>query len=111
MLGRSGLAQIVDRCCRLATRMADHLRVVPGAQILNDVVLNQVLVRFVAGTGENRTPAVIAAVQDAGVCWCGGTTWEGQPAMRISISNWRTTEPDIDKSAVSIAEAMTLSYK
>ena len=111
MLGRSGLAQIVDRCCRLATRMADHLRVVPGAQILNDVVLNQVLVRFIAGSGENRTPAVIAAVQDAGVCWCGGTAWEGQPAMRISISNWRTTEQDIDKSAVSIAEAMTLSYK
>ena len=111
MLGRSGLAQLVDRCSGLAVRMADRLRVVPGAHILNEVVLNQVLVRFNAATGENRTPAVIAAVQEAGVCWCGGTSWEGQPAMRISISNWRTTDEDIDKSVASIAAAMSSLYR
>jgi glutamate/tyrosine decarboxylase-like PLP-dependent enzyme len=110
-LGRTGLADLVDRCCRLAARMADHLRQVPGAQILNDVVLNQVLVRFSAATGENRTPAVIAAVQSAGVCWCGGTEWQGEPAMRISISNWRTTDDDVDRSATSIAAAMASSYR
>jgi glutamate/tyrosine decarboxylase-like PLP-dependent enzyme len=111
MLGRAGLADLVDRCCRLAQRMADQLRPVEGAQILNDVVLNQVLVRFIAASGENRTPAVIAAVQDAGVCWCGGTAWQGEPAMRISISSWRTTDDDIDRSAASIAAAMASSYR
>jgi glutamate/tyrosine decarboxylase-like PLP-dependent enzyme len=111
MLGRKGLADLVDRCCRLAARMADRLRPVPGVRILNDVVLNQVLVRFVDAAGENRTPAVIAAVQDAGVCWCGGTAWDGGPAMRISISNWRTADRDVDRSADSIAAAMTSLYR
>jgi hypothetical protein len=73
--------------------------------VLNDVVLNQVLVRFLSSNGENTTTRVIAAIQAAGVCWCGGTTWAGEPAMRISISNWRTTEQDIDRSAASIVEA------
>jgi glutamate/tyrosine decarboxylase-like PLP-dependent enzyme len=110
-LGRSGLAALVDRCSSLAERMADRLRLVPGAAILNDVVLNQVLVRFVAASGENRTRALIAAVQQAGVCWCGGTAWRGEPAMRISISNWRTSEEDIDRSAASIAGAMRDLYQ
>jgi len=109
-LGRSGLAELVDRCSRLAERMADRLRPLPGAAILNDVVLNQVLVRFVAASGENRTRALIAAVQQAGVCWCGGTAWRGEPAMRISISNWRTNEEDVDRSAASIADMMRNLY-
>ena len=87
--------------------MADRLRGAPGVTVLNDVVLNQVLVRFVAPTmsGGNITDRVIAGVQAAGVCWCGGTRWAGEPAMRISISNWRTREIDIDQSAASILEA------
>jgi glutamate/tyrosine decarboxylase-like PLP-dependent enzyme len=108
MLGRSGLADLVDRCCRLAVRMADRLSNRPGVQVLNEVVLNQVLVRFssVSGqSGENVTNHVMAAVQAAGVCWCGGTMWGGAPAMRISVSNWRTSEDDIDRSAASILEA------
>jgi glutamate/tyrosine decarboxylase-like PLP-dependent enzyme len=104
MLGRSGLAELVHRCCRLAARMADRLWNTPGVHVLNEVVLNQVLVRFTSPTGENVTPAVMAAVQGAGVCWCGGTTWAGAPAMRISVSNWRTTEEDIDRSAASILD-------
>ena len=106
MLGRSGLADLVHRCCRLAVRMADRLWNAAGVQVLNEVVLNQVLVRFSAPSGENITNQVIAAVQAAGVCWCGGTMWAGAPAMRISVSNWRTSEEDVDRSAASILEAL-----
>ncbi len=106
MLGRSGLADLVDRCCRLAVRMADRLSNQPGVQVLNEVVLNQVLVRFSSLSGENITNQVMAAVQAAGVCWCGGTMWAGAPAMRISVSNWRTSEDDIDRSAASILQAL-----
>jgi glutamate/tyrosine decarboxylase-like PLP-dependent enzyme len=104
MLGRSGLADLVHRCCRLAARMADRLWNTQGVHVMNEVVLNQVLVRFTSPSGDNVTPAVMTAVQNAGVCWCGGTTWAGAPAMRISVSNWRTTEEDIDRSAASILD-------
>jgi glutamate/tyrosine decarboxylase-like PLP-dependent enzyme len=99
-LGRQGLAALVERCCALASRMAAILRREPGIEILNEVVLNQVLVR--CGV---ETAAVIAHVQHEGVCWLGGTEWKGGPAMRISIANWRTTEDDIDRSAESIVRA------
>jgi glutamate/tyrosine decarboxylase-like PLP-dependent enzyme len=108
-LGRSGLATLVDRCCTLARRMADALRHTSGVQILNDVVLNQVLVRFLSPAGENITTDVIANVQAAGVCWCGGTSWSGAPAMRISISNWSTSDEDVDRSAASILESYLLA--
>ncbi len=109
-LGRDGLAQLVDRCCALARRMADGLRDAPGVTILNDVVLNQVLVRFAppgrrdadAATMDAFTRNVIAAVQRDGTCWLGGTTWHGMAAMRISVSNWATTEADIDLSVAAI---------
>ena len=106
-LGRSGIADVVERCCRLAKRMAERLRATPGVQLLNDVVLNQVLVRFINRAGENVTAAVTAAVQDGGVCWCGGTQWAGESAMRVSISNWQTTDSDIDGSADAIASAIS----
>jgi glutamate/tyrosine decarboxylase-like PLP-dependent enzyme len=105
-LGRAGIAALVAGTCERARQMADRLRPCPGVTILNDVVLNQVLVRVRSRSGENVTPAVIARVQQAGVCWVGGTTWEKEPAMRISISNWATTAEDIDRSAASIAEAI-----
>ncbi|HSK52667.1 MAG TPA: aminotransferase class V-fold PLP-dependent enzyme [Clostridia bacterium] len=99
-LGRAGLAALVERCCDLARRMADRLAAEPGIEILNDVVLNQVLVRF--GASDERTREVIAAVQRDGTCWAGGTTWHGVAAMRISVSNWSTTEADIERSADAI---------
>ena len=99
-LGRSGVAELVERCCALARRMADRLRGELGVEILNDVVLNQVLVRF-HGSDE-RTREVIRKVQEDGTCWLGGTTWHGMAAMRISISNWSTTAADIDASAEAI---------
>src|SRR6266508_3284560 len=79
----------------------------PGIAILNDVVLNQVLVRFAVPTDDDRgaderTEAVIAAIQRDGTCWVGGTIWQGRGAMRISISNWSSTEQDIDLSAEAI---------
>jgi len=105
-LGRDGLADLIERCCSNARRMADRLAAAPGVQILNDVVLNQVLVRFTAGAddaaADGRTRAVVSAVQRDGTCWLGGTTWHGLAAMRVSVSNWRTTEADIDRSAEAI---------
>ncbi len=97
-LGRSGLADLVDRSCRHAGRMAEGLSRA-GYQVLNEVVLNQVLVSF--GSAD-RTRQVIAGVQRDGTCWCGGTTWQGKTAMRISISSWATTERDIDLSLGAI---------
>jgi glutamate/tyrosine decarboxylase-like PLP-dependent enzyme len=109
-LGREGIVGMVDRCCAIARRMADELRDAPGATILNDVVLNQVLVRFAppdepnadAATIDQFTRDVIAAVQADGTCWLGGTTWHGMAAMRISVSNWSTTESDADISVAAI---------
>ena len=105
-LGRQGIADLVDRCCALARRFAEILRQEPGVEILNDVVLNQVLVRF---TSDEQTREVIARVQEDGTCWLGGTTWHGQAAMRISVSNWSTTEEDVDLSAAAILRAARAS--
>jgi glutamate/tyrosine decarboxylase-like PLP-dependent enzyme len=104
-LGREGVASLVSGNCERARQMAERLRPQAGVTILNDVVLNQVLVRVRARSGSNVTPAVIARVQQAGVCWVGGTTWEKEPAMRIAISNWSTTAADIDASSASICAA------
>jgi hypothetical protein len=94
------------RGCALARQMADRLGAHETVTILNDVVLNQVLLRVRARDGRNVTPAVIAAVQDEGVCWVGGTSWEKEPAMRISISHWATSPDDIEASAKSILRAV-----
>ena len=107
-LGRSGVADLVDRCCRLARRFADRLQQEPTIRILNDVVLNQVLVRVVppAGDADAATREALRLVQEERVCWLGGSHWHGMDAMRISVSNWSTTESDIDRSADSIIRAV-----
>jgi glutamate/tyrosine decarboxylase-like PLP-dependent enzyme len=107
-LGRTGLKDLVDRCCRLARRFAHRLREVPTIQILNDVVLNQVLVRVVPPTGDAdaATREALRLVQEERVCWLGVTRWHGMDAMRISVSNWSTTEDDVDRSADSILRAV-----
>ena len=99
-LGRSGVRALVERCCALARRMADQLREADDVAVLNDVLLNQVLVRF--GDSDDRTREVIAAVQEDGTAWMGGTTWQGKAAMRISVSNWSTTEADADRTVEAI---------
>jgi glutamate/tyrosine decarboxylase-like PLP-dependent enzyme len=98
-LGGDGIADIVRRNCAQARRMADRLSKEPGITILNDVVLNQVLVRF---TDDETTRKVIATVQADGTCWAGGAFWQNKRAMRVSVSNWSTTEADIDRSAEAI---------
>jgi glutamate/tyrosine decarboxylase-like PLP-dependent enzyme len=97
-LGARGIAAMVERHCALAQRFATGLRAA-GYAVLNDVVLNQVMVAF--GDAE-KTRRVIAEVQRDGTCWCGGTTWQGIVAMRISISGWATTEADLDRSLAAI---------
>ncbi|HUL59584.1 MAG TPA: pyridoxal-dependent decarboxylase [Anaeromyxobacteraceae bacterium] len=100
-LGRSGVAELVERTCRQARRFADGLAAA-GHRVLNEVALNQVLVSF--GDAE-RTGRVIAAVQEDGTCWCGGTVWQGQSAMRISVSSWATTDEDVEQSLDAIRRA------
>jgi len=97
-LGRSGLAEMVERCCRHAARFAESLTAA-GYEVLNDVQLNQVLVSF---GDPDKTRRVIEAVQQDGTCWCGGTVWQGRTAMRISVSSWATTEEDVERSLEAI---------
>jgi glutamate/tyrosine decarboxylase-like PLP-dependent enzyme len=103
-LGRSGVEALIDRNCANARQMADLLRLDPGVEVLNDVVLNQVLVRF--GGDDDLTRAVIAGVQEEGTCWLGGTTWQGLAAMRVSFSNWATGEEDVARSAAAILRVL-----
>jgi glutamate/tyrosine decarboxylase-like PLP-dependent enzyme len=102
-LGRRGVAELVERDCALAARIAERLAREPGIAVLNDVVLNQALVRF--GDDDAATRSVIERVQQDGTCWLGGTVWHGMAAMRVSVSGWRTTEADADRSADAIAAA------
>jgi glutamate/tyrosine decarboxylase-like PLP-dependent enzyme len=103
-LGRRGLAELVDRSCTLARRFGEQLAGLGGVEIGNDIVLNQVLASF--GTDE-RTDRVIEAVQHDGTCWMGGTSWRGRRYMRISVSNWSTTEADVDRSVAAIQRQLT----
>ncbi len=97
-LGRTGVAELVRRCCRHAVAFADGLRTA-GFEVLNKVELNQVLVAF----GDDQTTTrVIEGVQRDGTCWCGGTTWRGRKAMRISVSSWATTERDVERSLAAM---------
>lgn len=100
-LGRAGVADLVDRTCGHARRFAEALRAA-GYDVLNDVVINQVLVSF--GSAD-ATRAVIRQVQQDGVCWCGGTQWQGRAAMRISVSSWATTAEDVELSLEAMCRA------
>jgi glutamate/tyrosine decarboxylase-like PLP-dependent enzyme len=109
-LGREGLAEMVQRHCRQARLMADLLREDPRIEIENEVVLNQVLVRFRTGEGSGDVDAfnrkVTALVQEEGTCWAGGSAWKGRAAMRISVSGWPTTDEDIRTSAAAIRRVL-----
>jgi glutamate/tyrosine decarboxylase-like PLP-dependent enzyme len=97
-LGRAGIADLVDRCCRHAARFAEGLRAA-GFEVLNDVVLNQALVSF---GDEEKTRRVIEAIQAEGTCWFGGTVWQRRTAMRVSVSSWATTDEDVERSLHAI---------
>jgi glutamate/tyrosine decarboxylase-like PLP-dependent enzyme len=102
-LGRSGVADLIDRCCDHAELMATRLGAAAGVEILNDVVLDQVIVRF--ADDDEVTNAVIESVQDDGTCWLSGSTFKGRAVMRISVVGWQTTTEDIERSAKAILEA------
>jgi glutamate/tyrosine decarboxylase-like PLP-dependent enzyme len=106
-LGRSGVADLVDRCCAHARRFAERLGAEPGVELLNEVVLNQTLVRFLdpGGSHDKRTRAVVERVQRDGTAWLGSTSWHGMAAMRISVSGWPTTTDDVDRTVEAILRA------
>ncbi|HTO73018.1 MAG TPA: hypothetical protein VMJ30_04325, partial [Gemmatimonadales bacterium] len=97
-LGKSGVAEMIERMCGHAKHFADGLKSA-GYELLNDVVLNQVLVSF--GSAE-KTQRVIADIQSDGTCWCGGTVWQGKTAMRISVSCWATTDDDVHRCVAAM---------
>jgi glutamate/tyrosine decarboxylase-like PLP-dependent enzyme len=97
-MGRKGLAEMINSHCELAVYFAEKLKS-SGFHIINDVVLNQVLVSFGEPDITNR---ILKRIQDDGTCWCAGTVWQNQTAMRISISSWKTTREDIDQCANAI---------
>jgi glutamate/tyrosine decarboxylase-like PLP-dependent enzyme len=102
-LGREGVADLVDRCCTLAARFADGVQQLPGCELLNDVVINQVLFRF---EDDETTLRTLGTVQRSGEAWMGGTTWNGRAAIRVSVSSWRTTEADIDRTVAAFESAL-----
>jgi glutamate/tyrosine decarboxylase-like PLP-dependent enzyme len=101
-LGRNGLAELVEHTCECARRFADEIVALPGVELMNDVVLNQVLFRFAS---DEETDEVLRCVQDAGEVWMSGTTWDGRRAIRVSVSNWQTTEQEIELALRSFREA------
>ena len=102
-LGRSGIAEMVSRHCRIARNMADRLSAESGVEVLNEVELNQVILRF--GQSDELTQAVIDAVQEDGTCFVSGSKWRDKWVMRISVISWPTTDADGDVSAGAISDA------
>jgi len=109
-LGRAGLAALVERCCDHARLFAERLSAARGVSVVNEVMLNQVLVRFErpgssVDEGDAWTREVISRVQRDGTCWLSGTVWRGRALMRISVCNWSTTLEDVERSATAILAA------
>ncbi len=111
-LGRSGIAEIVDRCCAHANRLVTSIGSLAGAEIVAKPIINQGLVRFLArdGNHDRQTDDVIRRIQAKGVAWFGGATWRGMRVMRISVCNWTTTERDVDEAVASVREAITETH-
>jgi len=109
-LGRAGIAALVERCCDHARLFAERLSAAPGVSVVNEVVLNQVLVRFErpessVEEGDAWTREIISRVQRDGTCWLSGTVWRGRTLMRISVCNWSTAREDVERSAAAILTA------
>jgi glutamate/tyrosine decarboxylase-like PLP-dependent enzyme len=104
-LGREGIAAMIERCCDHAARFGELLDADPDVEILNEIVLNQVLVRF--RDDDEATHATVRGVQEDGTCWLSGTEWQGRGAMRISVSNWQTSVQDVERSTAAILAAAT----
>ena len=105
-MGRQGFGALIDRCCTLATHLATRLRADDRLEILNEVVLNQVLIRVRGAEADARTKQMVERLQQEGTCWASGTTWHGMSALRLSVSNYSTTEKDIDRTADAILKVV-----
>ena len=107
-LGRAGLSDLIERCCALARRLGDRFASLPGATVLNQIVMNQVVVTFAEPSRPSRdlTRDVMRRLQEGGACWAGPTVWRGVPAVRFSVSSWRTTAADVDRTADAVAAAL-----
>lgn len=101
-LGRSGVAELIERSCSSARALAAGLSKLPGCEILNEIVLNQVLLRF---EDDDATDRVVAAVQASGEAWMGGTVWDDRRAIRISVSSWQTSDEDVERTISAFAAA------
>jgi glutamate/tyrosine decarboxylase-like PLP-dependent enzyme len=100
-LGRAGIAELVERCCDHAARFAAKIPST-GAEVLNEVVLNQVLFRYKT---DERTEEILRSVQESGEAWMGGTEWDGRRAIRLSVSNWQTSDDDIGRTLAAFRTA------
>ncbi len=107
-LGRDGVAELIERSCSRAQALAAGLSKLPGCEILNEVVLNQVLLRF---EDDETTDRVVAAVQASGEAWMGGTVWDDRRAIRISVSSWQTNEEDVERTISAFAAARTVGNR
>ena len=107
-LGRDGIAKVVDSACDLATQLVDGLGELPGCEVLAPARMNQGLVRFLddGGDHDGRTDRIVKAIQDEGTAWFGPTTWNGIRAMRISVSNFRTTSDDVVRTLDAVARVL-----
>ena len=107
-LGRSGVAELVERCCRHAKTLVAEIGALPEAEVVAEPVINQGLVRFLSPDGDHdrRTDDVIARIQAGGVAWFGATTWRGRRVMRISVCSWRTNEEDVERTIHAVREAL-----
>jgi glutamate/tyrosine decarboxylase-like PLP-dependent enzyme len=106
MLGRSGVAELVEGSCLRARAIAAGLRAIEGCDVLNEVALNQVLLRF---EDDEETDRVIAAIQESGEAWLGGTVWDGRRAIRVSVSNWQTSEDDVERAVAAFRSARSVA--
>ena len=102
-LGRSGVADLVETLCERARQFAAEIALLPGCEVVNEVVLNQVLFRF---QDDATTGAMLTSVQGKGEAWMSGTLWDGRAAIRLSVSNWRTTPNDIDRAVAAFEAAL-----
>ena len=105
-LGRGGVTEIIERTCAQARRFAEELAGLPGFELLNEVVLNQVLFRF---ESDERTDEIVSRVQESGEAWLSGTFWDGRRAIRISVSNWQTSDQDVERTVAAFRDAVYAS--
>jgi glutamate/tyrosine decarboxylase-like PLP-dependent enzyme len=101
-LGRTGVADLVERMAGHAAAFARGIGEIPGAEVLNEVVFTQVCVSF---GDDERTREVVARLLEEGEAWMSGSTWRGRAVLRISVSNWSTTERDVGRSLRAVRQA------